>query len=112
MGMAEGVVADEAKQPVLFTLPEPTASPVERAVAPADAKRGVRLRGANRSQMAWGRIDADAQLPEDHAARAIWTVVERLDLSGALHRRPRIAVAEAHVHLVDATLRRPGGGDR
>jgi transposase len=40
-----------------------------------------RLRQANRAQITWGRIDLDAQLPEDHAARAICTVVDRLDLS-------------------------------
>jgi len=66
-------------EPLLFDLP--------RAVAPApppareDPKRGTRLRQANRSQLAWGPIDLDAQLPADHPARAIWAVVERLDLS-------------------------------
>ena len=64
---------------LLFDLPP--------AVAPApppareDPKRDVRLRQANRSQLAWGRIDLDAQLPDDHPARAICAVVERLDLS-------------------------------
>ena len=66
-------------EPLLFDLP--------RAVAPTplpareDPKRGTRLRQANRSQLAWGPIDLDAQLPADHPARAIWAVVERLDLS-------------------------------
>lgn len=46
-----------------------------------DPKRGARLRQADRSQITWGRIDLDALLPEDHSARAIWAVVERLDLS-------------------------------
>jgi transposase len=46
-----------------------------------DPKRGVRLRQAERAQITWGRIDLDALLPEDHSARAIWAVVERLDLS-------------------------------
>jgi hypothetical protein len=40
-----------------------------------------RLRQANRAQISWGRIDLDAQLPEDHPARAICAVVDRLDLS-------------------------------
>jgi transposase len=44
-------------------------------------KRGARLREANRSQICWGPIDVDATLPADHPARAIWAVVERLDLS-------------------------------
>ena len=46
-----------------------------------DPKHGVRIGEANRSQISWGRIDLEAQLPEDHPARAIMTVVERLDLS-------------------------------
>src|SRR5579883_178794 len=40
----------------------------------------VRLRRADRAQISWGRIDLDAQLPEDHPARAICAVVDRLDL--------------------------------
>ena len=48
---------------------------------PVDARRGVRLREANRGQLSWGRIDLDAQIPEDHSARAIWAVIERLDLA-------------------------------
>src|SRR3972149_11576941 len=60
--------------------PPPAAPPVP-APAPADPKRGARLREANRSQLAWGRIDLEAQLPDDHPARAIGAVIERLDLS-------------------------------
>jgi transposase len=63
----------------LFALPP--AVPPAPAPAPADPKRGARLREANRSQLAWGRIDLDAQLPDDHPARAIGAVIERLDLS-------------------------------
>lgn len=48
---------------------------------PVDPKRGARLREASRSQIVWGRIDIDAQLPEDHPARLIWAVIERLDLA-------------------------------
>ena len=66
-------------EPTLFALP-PAAPPVP-APAPADPKRGARLREANRSQLAWGRIDLEAQLPDDHPARAICAVIERLDLS-------------------------------
>jgi len=40
-----------------------------------------RLRQANRAQITWGRIDLDAQLSEDHPARAICAVIDRLDLS-------------------------------
>jgi transposase len=65
--------------PTLFPLLPPTA-PAARP-APADPKRGARLRQAERGQIAWGRIDLEALLPADHPARAIWAVVERLDLS-------------------------------
>jgi transposase len=51
------------------------------AQASMDPKKGARLREANRAQISWGRIDLDAQLPADHSARAIWAVIERLDLS-------------------------------
>ena len=51
------------------------------APAPVDPKRGTRLREANRAQLAWGRIDLDAQLPDDHPVRAICAVTARLDLS-------------------------------
>ena len=68
-----------SEQPTLFALP-PAVSPA--APPPlTDPKRGARLRQANRGQLAWGRIDLDAQLPDDHPARAIWAVVERLELS-------------------------------
>ena len=36
---------------------------------------------AQRTQVSWGLTDLDAQIGEDHPARAIWAVVERLDLS-------------------------------
>lgn len=51
-----------------------------RAVAPM---RGLRLRTANRAQLAWGRVDLDAEVPVDHPVRAIVAVVERLDLRDA-----------------------------
>jgi len=72
-------MADASEPPTLFPLP-PATSPVARP-GPADPKQGARLRQAERAQIAWGRIDLDAMLPEDHPARAIWAVVERLDLS-------------------------------
>ena len=81
MGSAEGHAAHAGEQPALFALPEPTASPAEPAAVPGDPRRGARLREADRSQMAWGRIDLDAQLAEGHAARGIWAMVERLNLS-------------------------------
>ena len=65
--------------PTLFDLPP--AEPPAAKPASAEPKRGARLREANRAQMAWGRIDLDAQLTGDHPARAICAVIERMDLS-------------------------------
>ncbi len=65
----------------------PTLFPLSPADAPAarppriNPKRGARIRQAQRSQLEWGRIDIEALLPEEHPARAIWAVIERLDLS-------------------------------
>ncbi|MGH7166794.1 MAG: IS1182 family transposase [Nitrospiraceae bacterium] len=76
----------EATQPPSPTteatlFPLPPASPPKRRPLGPDPKRGARLREAERSQISWGRIDLNATLPEDHPARTIWAVVERLDLS-------------------------------
>ena len=82
--------------PTLFALPP--AVPPAPAPAPADPKRGARLREANRAQLAWGRIDLDAQLPDDHPARAICAVIERLDLSALyapIEARDEVAGAPA-----------------
>lgn len=67
-----------ADAPTLFPLPP--AGPAAASPVGADPKRGARLRQANRGQISWGRIDLDGQLPEDHAARAICAVIDRLDL--------------------------------
>ena len=83
-------------EPTLFALPP--AVPPAPAPAPADPKRGARLREANRAQLAWGRIDLDAQLPDDHPARAICAVLERLDLSALyapIEARDEVAGAPA-----------------
>ena len=71
--------APTPEDPTLFDLGP--AQPLPARPAPADPKRGVRLRWADRSQLFWGRIDLDAQLPEEHSARVIWAVIEQLDLS-------------------------------
>ncbi len=83
-------------EPTLFALP-PAVPPAARPTL-ADPKRGARLREANRSQLAWGSIDLDAQLPEDHPARALCAVIERLDLSALyaqIDARDEVAGASA-----------------
>lgn len=87
--------------PTLFALPP--AVPPAPAPVPADPKRGARLREANRAQLAWGRIDLDAQLPDDHPARAIGAVIERLDLS-ALYAPIEARDAMAGAPAIDPKL--------
>jgi len=88
--------APPTAQPTLFPLPPP--SPVgPRPLAP-NPKQGARLREAERSQISWGPIDRGATLAEDHPARLIWAVVERLDLSGLyaqIEARDEVAGAPA-----------------
>jgi transposase len=86
----------DATNPTLFDLP-PEEPPTARPAA-ADPKRGARLREANRAQVTWGRIDLEAQLPEDHPARAICAVVERMDLAALyvpIEARDEVAGAPA-----------------
>lgn len=83
-------------QPTLFPLPP--AKPVAARPLPEDPKEGARLREAERSQITWGPIDLGATLPEDHPARSIWAVVERLDLSALyaqIEARDEVAGASA-----------------
>jgi len=83
----DAAAASDPVTPTLFPLPlpepkNPIASLTSLAsTTPADPKRGARLREAQRSQICWGRIDLGATLADDHPARAIWAVVERLNLS-------------------------------
>ena len=50
--------------------------------SPVQPERDVRVERAQRSQITWGRIDLDAEVPADHAVRAIAAVVDPLDLRG------------------------------
>ncbi len=94
--MADGKSCDPPEAPTLFPLP-PATAPMARP-APTDPQQGARLRHAQRSQIAWGRIDLEATLPEEHAARALWAVVDRLDLSALyaqIQARDEVAGAPA-----------------
>lgn len=104
--MNETPAAADAESPTLFPLPQPTPAAArsgEPLAAPTDSKRGARLREANRAQMTWGRIDLDAQLPEDHVARAIWAVVERLNLS-ALYAQIKARGVVAGASAIDPKI--------
>ena len=39
------------------------------------------IRYVNRQQMSWRALDVEKLVGEDHPARAMWTLVGRLDLS-------------------------------
>jgi transposase len=88
--------ADSVGEPTLFPLPSPL-PPAPRPL-PSYPRRGVRLREANRGQLSWGPIDVDSMLPQDHPARAIWAVVDQLDLSALyvpIQAREEVAGAPA-----------------
>ncbi len=90
----------------LFPMVTVIAPPTQSAAVqphPADPKQGARLRTANRSQISWGRIDIDAQLSEDHPARAICAVIERLDLS-ALYSQIEARDSNAGAPAIDPKI--------
>jgi transposase len=61
----------------LFELPEP----VERAPRPPTRPEEARVVRPVRQQIEWLPRDLEAAVSEDHAARAIWGLLEQLDLS-------------------------------
>ena len=61
----------------LFELPEAREMPEPRATRAEDA----RVIRPNREQLQWTPRDLDAALAQDHPARAIWELLEQLDLS-------------------------------
>jgi transposase len=60
----------------LFPLPE-----AELSANEATRPEHARVRQPNRQQLQWMPRDLDAALPQDHPARAIWDLLDRLDLS-------------------------------
>ncbi len=78
-------------EPTLFQLP-----PIEERVpAPPTRPEQARVLKPNRQQLQWLPRDLDEALAEDHSARAIWGLLEKLDLS-------------AFYGSIKATLDRPG----
>jgi transposase len=71
-----------ATQPELWA--GTTDEPAEAAgpSCPVQPERDVRVKRAQRGQITWGRVDLDAEVPADHAVRAIAAVVDKLDLRG------------------------------
>ena len=64
-------------QTLLPDMPEPT----EPAAAQPTRPREARLVRPVRNQIEWAPRELDAVLPPDHPARAIWAVLEQMDLS-------------------------------
>jgi len=64
-------------QSLLFPLPEPQTAPSPSPTKPEHA----RVLRPNRHQLQWAPRDLEAMLPEDHPARAIWDLLDRLDLA-------------------------------
>ena len=69
------------------------------------------IRNVNRQQMSWRAVDVGTLVSEDHPARALWTLIGRLDLSpfyraieGSVARFPHI-----HKRRITAKLMVPGG---
>lgn len=50
------------------------------------SENGALVRGVNREQMCWRAVDVEQLIGDDHAARAIWDFVGRLDLSSYYER--------------------------
>lgn len=61
----------------LFELP----APQEPAPVPPTRPEAARVLRPDRQQLQWVPRDLEAAVPEDHPARAIWNLLENLDLS-------------------------------
>src|SRR5436309_15665824 len=69
------------------------------------------IRYVNRQQMSWRAVNVGRRVSEDHPARAIWTLIGRLDLS-PFYRAIESSVARfPHIHKrrITAKLMVPGG---
>jgi transposase len=70
---------------------------------PVQPINDVRVRRPSRSQITWGRVDLDAELPADHPARAMMAVLDRLDLRG-LYAEVRARGATAGAPAIDPKI--------
>jgi transposase len=66
-------------------------------------ERDVRVKRAQRSQITWGRVDLDAEVPADHAVRAIAAVIGQLDLR-ALYAEVRARGETAGAAAIDPAI--------
>src|SRR3990170_7303497 len=70
------VLEEVRSQSSLFPLPEPQAAPAPSPTRPEHA----RVLRPNRQQLQWAPRDLEATLPQEHPARAIWDILEKLNL--------------------------------
>src|SRR3989304_3035379 len=70
------VLEDVMSQSSLFPLPEPQAAPAPSPTRPEHA----RVLRPNRQQLQWAPRDLEATVPQEHPARAIWDILEKLNL--------------------------------
>ncbi|MEK7759995.1 MAG: hypothetical protein AAB433_00300 [Nitrospirota bacterium] len=87
-------------QPSLFA---PSADDAASARCPVQPELDVRVKRASRSQITWGRVDLDAELPLDHPARAMMAVLDKLDLR-ALYAEVRARGTTAGASAIDPKI--------
>ncbi len=85
----------------LFQIPAPQAQPTRPPTQPEEA----RVLRPKREQLQWAPVDLESLLSQDHAARAVWGFLEKLDLSGfygsikAVENRPGRPTTDPQVLL-------------
>src|SRR3989337_1403755 len=78
----------ESEQVMLpgWALAQQSYSPADGAASSekdaSESGRKPRFQPINREQLFWRQVDVERLITEDHAARAIWEFVGKLDLSG------------------------------
>jgi transposase len=83
-----------------FSRPNPSKA---ARIAEASAEGAPRVLCADRRQLEWRAYDLEALLPEDHRARTIWMMVERLDL-GAFYAPLRARGSTAGRPAIDPKI--------
>ncbi len=89
------------REETLFEIPAPQAQPARPPTQPEEA----RVLRPKREQLQWAAFDLESLLSQDHAARAVWGFLEKLDLSGfygsikAVENRPGRPTTDPQVLL-------------
>ena len=67
------------REETLFEMPAAQAQPARPPTLPDEA----RVLRPRREQLQWAATDLESLLSQDHAARAVWGFLEKLDLSAS-----------------------------